>query len=95
MKWMQVLVLVGACTTTETVRVKRWPTHRPERDAQMQKLERQITILIEHVTKLEAEVAALHGAGTPHEPARTDTAAPPSTPGDSLKAQVPGQSSER
>lgn len=76
---MLVLVVAAACTPAETVRVKRWPTHRPERDAQMQKMERQITVLIEHVSKLEADVAALRGSGKPQQPAQIDTPTPPST----------------
>lgn len=76
---MLVLGLAASCTPSETVRVKRWPTHRHERDVHMEKLEKQIAVLIQHVTKLEAAVAALHVAN-PDAPARSDTPMPTSTP---------------
>lgn len=77
---MLVLVMAAAgCTPAETVRVRRWPTHRQERDTHMEKLEKQIAVLIEHVTKLEAQVAAMHAAKQ-DVPARPDTPPPASTP---------------
>ena len=80
MKWMLVLVVAAAaCTPAETIRVRRWPTHRQERDAHMEKLEKKISVLIEHVTKLEAQIAAMHGAKQ-DVPARPDTPTPASTP---------------
>jgi hypothetical protein len=81
MKWMlAACFVVAACAQTETARVKRWPTNRQKRDAKMEKIDKQISILIEHVAKLEAEVAALRAGTKPAEPARSDSLTPPSTP---------------
>jgi hypothetical protein len=73
---------VGGCMPAETVRVKRWPTHRQDRDARIEKLEHDLKVVIEHVTKLEADLAAARARPislTPPGPARTDTPAPTST----------------
>jgi len=80
MKWMLAACLVvAACAQTETARVKRWPMNRQNRDAKMEKLDKQISVLIEHVTKLETEVAALRAGTKPSEPGRSDSLTPPST----------------
>lgn len=79
-KWLLVVAMVCACAKTETVRLKRWPTNRHNRDVRMEKMERQIADLVEQVTKLQTELAALRGGGKPVEPARSDTLTPASTP---------------
>jgi hypothetical protein len=83
MRWILVLVVwVVGCVPADTVRVKRWPTHRQERDTRMEKLEHDLEAVIEHVAKLETELAAARAQPnvvTPPVPARSDTPAPAST----------------
>jgi hypothetical protein len=72
MRWLIVVSLVGACVPAETVRVKRWPTHRQDRDARIEKLEHDLEVVTEHVAKLEAEIAAAHAQpAVPSSPSAT------------------------
>jgi hypothetical protein len=81
MRWLLVASLVVGCAGSETVRVKRWPTHRQDRDARIEKLENELKVVIEHVTKLEAELAAVRQRPSPVTAVPpAPTAAPASTP---------------
>lgn len=82
------LWLVASCVPAPNARVQRWPTHRKDRDARVEKLEREQAVLIEHVARLEKELAALRAQQAPAPspsqepvPAPTSAAAPMSTSG--------------
>ena len=76
MRLVVVLWLAAACVPTPNSRVQRWPTHRKDRDARIEKLEHDQKVLIEHVARLEKELATLRGG--PHAP--VDSEEPPPAP---------------
>ncbi len=75
MRLVVALCLVAACVPAPNARVQRWPTHRKDRDARIEKLEHEQAVLIEHVARLEKALAALRG-----DPPAADQDAPPPAP---------------
>ena len=53
-----VVWLVASCGSVATVQPgQRWPAHRRDRDARIEKLERHVKVLIEHVERAEKALA--------------------------------------
>lgn len=86
MKLVVVLWLATACVPAPNARVQRWPTHRKDRDARLEKLEHEHAILVDHVARLEKALAAIRSSPPPADteeppPAPSSAAAPTSTSG--------------
>jgi hypothetical protein len=60
MRTLVIVALLAACTPTETEsRHVRWPKHRQMHDDRLDKLEKEILALQQHVTKLENDLRAV------------------------------------